>query len=102
MGVTSLTSVCVGTLRAFLSGRISYAFGLKGPSVVFDTACSSSMVALHHACRALQAGDCTVALAGGVNVMTSPYVSAPVLLACHRGANVPCIRCILGLQEHTF
>lgn len=61
-----------GTLRAFLSGRISFAFQLGGPSVVVDTACSSSTVALYQACRALQAGDCTSALAGGVNVMSSP------------------------------
>lgn len=64
-----------GTLRAFLSGRISYAFQFKGPSVVVDTACSSSTVALYQACRALQAGDCTAALAGGVNVISSPDVS---------------------------
>ncbi|KAK0615280.1 hypothetical protein B0T17DRAFT_647009 [Bombardia bombarda] len=61
-----------GTLRAFLSGRISYVLGLSGPSIVIDTACSSSMVALYHACRALQNGDCTAALAGGVNVISSP------------------------------
>lgn len=65
----------IGTLRAFLSGRISYAFQFKGPSVVIDTACSSSMVACHQACRALQAGDCTMAVAGGVNVISSPDVS---------------------------
>ncbi|KAK0669809.1 putative polyketide synthase [Cercophora samala] len=63
-----------GTLRAFLSGRISYALGLKGPSIVFDTACSSSTVALHHACQSLKSGECTVALAGGINVMSSPYM----------------------------
>ncbi|KAF2836624.1 conidial yellow pigment biosynthesis polyketide synthase [Patellaria atrata CBS 101060] len=61
-----------GTLRAFLSGRISYAFGFEGPSVVVDTACSSSMIALYQACRSLQAKDCTAALAGGVNVISSP------------------------------
>ncbi|KAI8970630.1 ketoacyl-synt-domain-containing protein [Trametes punicea] len=61
-----------GTLQAFLSGRISYVFGFGGPSIVFDTACSSSMVALHQACRALTAGDCNAALAGGVNVISSP------------------------------
>jgi len=64
-----------GTLRAFLSGKISYAFGFKGPSVVVDTACSSSMVAVYHACRALQNGDCLSAVAGGVNVISSPDVS---------------------------
>ncbi|KAI1145212.1 hypothetical protein F4825DRAFT_474651 [Nemania diffusa] len=61
-----------GTLRAFLSGRISYAFDFLGPSVVVDTACSSSMVALHQACQALRSGECTAALAGGVNTITSP------------------------------
>jgi acyl transferase domain-containing protein len=63
-----------GTLRAFLAGRISYAFKFKGPSMVIDTACSGSLVALHRACMALQTGECTAALAGGVNVMTSPDV----------------------------
>ncbi|KAH7304207.1 beta-ketoacyl synthase [Stachybotrys elegans] len=61
-----------GTLRAFLSGRISYAFGWHGPSMVLDTACSGSLVALHQACKALNTGDCTTALAGGVNVVSSP------------------------------
>lgn len=64
-----------GTLRAFLSGRISYAFKFKGPSIVIDTACSSSTVALYEACKALRSGDCTAALAMGVNTMTSPDVS---------------------------
>ncbi|KAI0327713.1 ketoacyl-synt-domain-containing protein [Cubamyces sp. BRFM 1775] len=61
-----------GTLQAFLSGRISYALGFGGPSIVLDTACSSSMVAIHQACRALSAGDCNAALAGGVNIISSP------------------------------
>ncbi|KAI1446584.1 putative polyketide synthase [Annulohypoxylon stygium] len=61
-----------GTLRAFQSGRISYYFGWSGPSITLDTACSSSMVALHQAVRALTAGDCKAALVGGVNVITSP------------------------------
>ncbi|KAI3327546.1 ketoacyl-synt-domain-containing protein [Xylariaceae sp. AK1471] len=61
-----------GTLRAFLSGRISYVFGFRGPSIVVDTACSSSLVALYQACRAIQSGDCTAALAGGVNTISSP------------------------------
>ncbi|KAK7966407.1 type I iterative polyketide synthase [Apiospora aurea] len=61
-----------GTLRAFHAGRISYFYGLSGPSMVTDTACSSSMVSIHQACRALQSGDCTSALAGGVNVISSP------------------------------
>ncbi|KAH3574576.1 hypothetical protein KXV22_000413 [Aspergillus fumigatus] len=61
-----------GTLRAFQSGRISYVFKWSGPSLTLDTACSSSMVAIHQAARALQAGDCRSALVGGVNVITSP------------------------------
>jgi acyl transferase domain-containing protein len=67
-----LTGGPAGTLRAFISGRISYAFKLGGPSMVIDTACSSSLVSIYHACMALRAGDCGTALAGGVNVMTSP------------------------------
>ncbi|KAI0451209.1 hypothetical protein F5B21DRAFT_390636 [Xylaria acuta] len=58
-----------GTLRAFLSGRISHHFGFSGPSIVIDTACSSSLVAIHQACRALIAGECNAALAGGVNII---------------------------------
>ncbi|KAI0465516.1 putative polyketide synthase [Xylaria cf. heliscus] len=61
-----------GTLRAFQSGRISYYFGWSGPSITLDTACSSSMVAIHQAVRALAVGDCRAALVGGVNVITSP------------------------------
>ncbi|KIY69501.1 ketoacyl-synt-domain-containing protein [Cylindrobasidium torrendii FP15055 ss-10] len=61
-----------GTLKAFLSGRLSYAMQLGGPSVVVDTACSSSGVAVYQACRALADGDCNAALVGGVNIITSP------------------------------
>ncbi|KAK3940210.1 conidial yellow pigment biosynthesis polyketide synthase [Diplogelasinospora grovesii] len=62
----------VGTLRAFISGRISHFFGWEGPSITFDTACSSSAVAIHTACKAVLGGECSMALAGGVNVITSP------------------------------
>ncbi|GAB1316607.1 S-adenosyl-L-methionine-dependent N-methyltransferase [Madurella fahalii] len=64
---------CVlGTIRAFISGKISHFFGLNGPSIVFDTACSSSAVAIHTACQAVRNGECSMAIAGGVNVITSP------------------------------
>ena len=63
----------IGTLNAFLCGRISYHFGWTGPSEVVDTACSASLVAVHRACKAIQAGECPMALAGGVNVLTGVH-----------------------------
>lgn len=63
----------LGTLRAFLTGKISHYFGWTGPSITFDTACSSSAVAIHAACQAIQSGECSQAVAGGAAVFTSPY-----------------------------
>ncbi|AQA25953.1 beta-ketoacyl synthase, N-terminal domain protein [Rhodococcus sp. MTM3W5.2] len=62
----------VGALASVMSGRISYVFGLEGPTMTIDTACSSSLVAMHLAVRALRAGECSLALAGGVMVMSTP------------------------------
>ncbi|KAK8010994.1 polyketide synthase [Apiospora arundinis] len=63
----------IGTGRSFISGAVSHYFGFTGPALTVDTACSSSLVAIHTACQAILAGDCSSAIAGGTNIITSPH-----------------------------
>ena len=61
-----------GNLKGFIAGKVSHYFGWTGPGLTIDTACSSSAVAVHQACRAILSGECNAALAGGTHVMTNP------------------------------
>jgi len=79
-----------GTAQSMAVGRISYSLGLRGPAMAIDTTCSSSLVAVHLACKSLQDGEADLALAGGSNLMLAPDVFVTL---CQIGAISPTGKC---------
>ncbi|RKG91717.1 SDR family NAD(P)-dependent oxidoreductase, partial [Corallococcus sp. CA053C] len=79
-----------GLATNIASGRIAHRLGLQGPALTVDTACSSSLMAVHLACDSLLRGESDVALAGGVNLMVSPYTFVSL---CRLHALAPDGRC---------
>ncbi len=79
-----------GTSFAATAGRLSHLLGLRGPSLVVDTACSASLTAVHLASQAIRARECSIAIAGGANVIAGPAISVAMGRA---GALAPDGRC---------
>ena len=82
--------MATGNLRSFIAGKISHALGWTGPALTIDTACSSSGVAVHQACKAILSGECTAALAGGAAIMTSPRMFQDLAAASFLSPTGPC------------
>ncbi|TWP54016.1 polyketide synthase [Lentzea tibetensis] len=77
-GLEAITPAAIYNHLSILSGRLSYAFDLRGPSITLDTACSSSLVAVHLACQSLRAGETGLALAAGVNLKLVPDIDVMI------------------------
>ena len=88
-----------GTSLCLAANRVSFAFGFQGPSMAMDTACSSSLVAVHLACQHIRSGECEAALAGGVNLLLTPFGNVNLTKAgfCARRAGAGVRRRGLGL-----
>jgi len=80
----------VGNGYCMTANRISYHLNLRGPSLAIDTACSSAIVAVHHACNSLLLGECNYALAGGVNLILTPALN---IFYTQAGLSAPDGRC---------
>lgn len=61
-----------GNIKSIIASRIAYILDLKGPSMIVDTACSSTLVAIHLACQSLRNGECEMAIAGGIKINILP------------------------------
>jgi acyl transferase domain-containing protein len=82
-GLPSTAYTVTGNGLAFMSGRVSYTFGLIGPCIPTNTACSSSLVAYHLAARGIADGDCSMATASGVNALLDPAAASAAMTAVH-------------------
>ncbi len=74
-GAATDAFMTTGLAHAMLANRVSWALNLKGPTEPVNNSCASSLLAVHHAVRAIQAGLCDAAIAGGVNLILHSRVS---------------------------
>ncbi|NES81557.1 MAG: acyltransferase domain-containing protein [Moorea sp. SIO2B7] len=80
----------IGTSLAIIANRLSYLLNLRGPSLVIDAACASSLVAIHYACESLLSGESNLCLAGGVSLILSPEATLSLFHAQMMAADGRC------------